>query len=388
MIKLVSDTIDKSDIDALCEWLQQDETPRLTKGELTLQLEAEWARQVGTKHAVFVNSGSSAILLTMAALKADGVGPKIVVPALSWGTDLSSCMLMDYDIHLCDCNLEDLSVDLMHLEHIFQTDKPQILLLVPVLGLVPQMDKIIKLCEDHGVILLEDCCESMGSRYNGTHLGGFGFASMFSMFFGHHISTIEGGFINTNNTDFYHKLLMMRSHGWNRELPLEKQKILREAYAIDPFNDMYTFYMPGMNLRSTDLQAFIGLRSIKKLSAFTDLREYNYRIMFAGLDGLNILELDMRPWDVTSNFAFPVVSTDRDEILKRLKGKVETRPLIAGNLAEHPLWTIYGNQYGPAHTKLKDLPNASLVHKHGFYLPNHQHLSKEDLATMINLCYG
>jgi len=318
------------------------------------------------------------LLLTLAALKTMGVGPKIVVPALSWGTDLSTPMLLNYKPTLCDCNLEDLSVDLEHLERIFEEEKPQILLLVPVLGLVPKMDKIIELCAKYNVMLFEDCCEAMGSQFQGKNLGGFGFVSTFSTFFGHHISTIEGGFINTSDEEFYHRLLMMRSHGWDRDLPPGVQESLRVVHNVNKFNDQYTFYVPGLNLRSTDLQAFIGLRSIKKLKGFAEQREYNFDTMKDMFKDINRLDLVYREGDFISNFAFPLVVDDREAVLLNLKHKVETRPLIAGNLARHPLWKAYGGEQG-------GLPNASMIHKRGLYLPNHQDIGIEEMATMRDL---
>ena len=193
MIKLVSDTIDKNDINHLVEWLSQDEIPRLTKGELTLELEKKWAEKIGTKYSVFVNSGSSSILLTLAALLESGKlkNKKIVVPGLSWATDVSSPMLLGYETFLCDCNLDDLSCDLTHLEQIFKEQNPSVLILVSPLGLVPKMDEVKKLCDNYSVLLLEDVCESMGSKYKEQYLGSFGFASFYSMYFGHHLSTIE-----------------------------------------------------------------------------------------------------------------------------------------------------------------------------------------------------
>ena len=198
-ISLVSDTVDKSDINALTEWLSQDEIPKLTKGELTIELETKWAKKIGTKYSVFVNSGSSSILLTLAALKySDKLrNNKIIVPALSWATDVSSPMLLGYETIMCDCNLSDLSCDLEHLEQLFREHDPSVLILVSPLGLVPEMDKVLLLCEKYNVLLLEDVCESMGSKHQGNYLGSLGYASFFSMYFGHHLSTIEGGFINT-----------------------------------------------------------------------------------------------------------------------------------------------------------------------------------------------
>jgi CDP-6-deoxy-D-xylo-4-hexulose-3-dehydrase len=278
MIKLVSDTINRDDINSLIKWLQQDPIPRLTKGDLTKRLECEWSGKIGTKYSVYVNSGSSAILLALAALKELNKlkNNKIVVPALSWATDVSSPILLGLDPIVCDCNLQDLSCDLNALEIIFERDNPAALILVSPLGLVPKMQEVINLCKKYDVLLLEDVCESMGSKYNNKHLGSFGFASFFSMYFGHHLSTIEGGFINTNNEEFYHMLLMMRSHGWDRDLPKSKQEELRKKYDCTDFDALYNFYVPGFNLRATDLQAFLGLRAIKKLNTYVKRRFSNY----------------------------------------------------------------------------------------------------------------
>ena len=185
MIKLVSDTIDKKDINSLVNWLSQDEIPRLTKGELTWELEKKWAKKIGTKYSVFVNSGSSAILLTLAALKYSNKirNLNIIVPSLSWATDVSSPMLLGYNTFMCDCNLKDLSCDLDHLEKLFKKHDPSIFILVSPLGLIPNMKKIVALCKKYNVLLLEDTCESMGSKYKGKYLGSFGLASFYSLYF-------------------------------------------------------------------------------------------------------------------------------------------------------------------------------------------------------------
>tara|TARA_R110002074_G_scaffold55547_2_gene137706 strand:- start:1460 stop:2611 length:1152 start_codon:yes stop_codon:yes gene_type:complete len=369
MIKLVSDTIDKKDIASLVEWLSQDEIPRLTKGELTIELEHEWSKKIGTKYSVFVNSGSSAILLTLAALKySDKLrNNKIIVPALSWATDVSSPMLLGYETYMCDCNLEDLSCDLDHLEKLFKEHNPSTFILVSPLGLVPDMDKITELCNKYDVLLLEDVCESMGSKYQNKYLGSFGLASFYSMYFGHHLSTIEGGFINTNDEDLYHLLLMIRSHGWDRDLPKNKQKELRDKYECTEFNSLYNFYVPGMNVRSTDLQAFIGLRAIKKLDDYSKRRRINFK-HYINLIKNNELELKENENDFVSSFAIPVLHSKRDDIIKELQNNnIEVRPLIAGNMANKPMW--YNENDIPS------LPNCESLDRSGFYIPNHQDLT-------------
>jgi len=380
MIKLVSDTIDRSDVNSLIKWLQQDPIPRLTKGELTQNLENKWASKLGTKYSVFVNSGSSSILLTLAALKQLNrlKNDKIVVPSLSWATDVSSPMLLGLTPLMCDCNLNDLSCDLNHLEQLFKEHNPGALILVSPLGLVPEMEAVLELCKKYEVLLLEDVCESMGSKYKGEYLGTFGIASFFSMYFGHHLSTIEGGFINTNDEELYHMLLMMRSHGWDRDLPKWKQKELRSKYSCSDFDALYNFYVPGFNLRATDLQAYIGLRAINKLDSFCKARNRNFLKYLKDIKN-NLLKLSNRKDNFISNFAMPVVSKNRNKIVQKLtKYNIEVRPLIAGNMATKPMW-IY--EYP---TRLS-LPNCELIEKYGFYIPNHQDLSKKDISEIIDI---
>ena len=378
MIKLVTNTIDRDDINSLIEWLSAEEIPQLTKGKLTIELEKKWADKINTKYSVFVNSGSSAILLMLAALKHGGFlkNNKIVAPALSWVTDVSSPLLLGMDTFLCDCNLEDLSCNLINLEQLFIEHRPSIFISVAPLGLVPKMKELIDLCEKYDVLLLEDICESMGSKYDDAYLGSFGFASVFSTYFGHHISTIEGGFINTNDEKLYHTLLMMRSHGWSRDLPEEVRTQLNDTYNVSEFKSLYTFYTLGLNLRSTDLQAFLGIRAIDKLDYFSSRRNENFNLYYSLIKN-NRLEIDIRNNSFISNFAYPVLSPNRDQIVKELKkANIEVRPLIAGNMANNPFWYEM-----PTNSPIS-LPNATLIDDEGFYIPNHHNLSFEDIEKI------
>jgi CDP-6-deoxy-D-xylo-4-hexulose-3-dehydrase len=379
MIKLVSDTINKDDINSLIKWLGQDDIPRLTKGELTWELESKWAKKIGTKYSVYLNSGSSAILLTLAALQHTNrlKNNKVIVPGLSWATDVSSPMLLGMEPILCDCNLEDLSCDLVHLEKLFIEHSPSSFILVSPLGLVPNMEKIIELCEKYDVILLEDVCESMGSKYENKYLGSFGFASFFSMYFGHHLSTIEGGFINTNDENFYYSLLMMRSHGWDRDLPKKIQDKLRNENKINDFDSLYTFYLPGFNLRSTDLQAFIGLRSIDKLDEYVENRNKNFKLYKSLIDN-NELKIMDKNSNFISNFAYPIVNKNRVNIIEKLiKNNIEVRPLIAGDISKNPMWI---KKYGKTL-----LPNCKHINEFGFYIPNHQDLKSEEINFIVDI---
>ena len=369
MITLVKDTIDNNDIDRLVDWLKT--YPRLTKGMVTLELERKYADWLGTEYSVFCNSGSSANLLMLSAIIEKYNSKKVVVPSVAWATDLAPVMQLGLKPLLCDCNMDDLSVDLNHLEEIFKTESPDALLLVSVLGLVPDMSEIVRLCEEYDVLLLEDTCESMGSRYNGTKLGTFGIMSSFSTFFGHHISTIEGGFVCTDNKELYELLVSLRSHGWARESSVETQFKLQQEWDVTDFDSLYTFYYPGYNVRSTDLQAYIGLTQIDKLNDWGELRESNYESYQELIDN-DYWKPKYNMKNFTSNFAYPIIHPKRDDIVKNLQDSdIETRPMVCGSMGTQP---FYVKKYGRL-----ELPNVTTVDKYGFYVPNHPKLTESEI---------
>lgn len=377
MIKLVSDTIDKSDIKNLVNWLSQDEIPRLTKGDITIEFEKKWSEKIGVSKTTFVNSGSSAILLAIAALKESGKlkNNKIIVPALSWLTDVSSPIQLGMDVILCDCNLHDLSIDLNHLKKLIKEEDPSSLILVSVLGLVPNMDEIVDLCNENGIVLIEDVCESMGSKFKDKYLGTFGTVSLFSLYYGHHLSTIEGGLICTNDEELNDIIVSMRSHGWDRDWSKEKQKEYREKYNIDEFNSLYTFYYPGFNFRSTDLQAYIGLSQVDKLDRFSINRNNNFKLYNKNIS-INELTIKNNEDNFISNFAYPIVSKNREQIVNRLiQNNIEVRPLIAGSMARKPFWK----------GRVDNLPNCDIINNYGFYIPNHQDLTEVNIVRICEI---
>ncbi len=374
MITLVKDTINNTDIDELIEWLKT--YPRLTKGNLTVELEEKWAAWLGTKYSVFVNSGSSALLLMIYALIENGtLSPrdKVVVPALSWATDLAPIIQFGLTPTLCDCNLEDLSVDLSHLEEIFIKENPKALILVSVLGFCPNMKQVQELCQKYEVVLLEDACESTGSSVDDRKLGTFGAMSTFSCYFGHHFSTIEGGFINTDDYELYSLLKMLRSHGWDRDLDENyKRKI---GSAGNSFHSAYRFYVPGFNLRSTDLQAKIGLGQIDKLDSIVSRRNENYLFYKENIKNEYWMPSDVHGF--VSNFAFPLIHPDRDRVIELFQERnIEIRPLICGSMGAQPM---YVSRYGRL-----DLKNATIVDQYGCYIPNHPDLTNDERQTIVN----
>ena len=377
MISLVKDTINNKDIDKLIDWLKT--YPRLTKGKVTLELEEKWSKWLGTKYSVFCNSGSSANLLMLSALKESGYmkNNKVVVPSVAWATDLAPVIQLGFEPILVDANMNDLSVDLEHLEKIFKEENPSALMFVSVLGLVPNMKKLLDLCTKYSVYLLEDTCESMGCEYKGQKLGTFGMMSTFSTYFGHHISTIEGGFISTDDFGLYELLLSLRSHGWDRDLSKHTQKVLQKDWDISEFDAMYTFYYSGYNLRSTDLQAYIGLGQIDKLNVWGMKRATNFQVYQKEIKN-DYWKVEPQEDSFISNFAYPVIHPNRDKIVKELqKNNVEVRPMICGSMGTQP---FYVKKYGRL-----ELPNVSIIDKYGFYIPNHPHLSMDELKFIINI---
>jgi len=377
-IKLVEDTIDRSDIDHLVKWLVgAKDVPRLTKGPLTIKLEEKWSDWLGVDNSVFCNSGSSANLLMLWALvesKRVKKDCKVVVPAISWATDLSPVIQLGMRPILCDCNMDDLSIDLDEFYKIAKDENPDVLILVSVLGLVPNMDKILDICREFNIILLEDTCESMGSKFQNKKLGTFGLMSSFSTYFGHHISTIEGGFVSTNDEEIYEIVKCIRSHGWTRDSSESFMLEKKEKWSTNDFDLLYRFYYSGFNLRSTDLQAFIGLGQIDKLNHICKKRNENFALYDAELQTISP-KIRQTEGDFISNFAYPIVSENRQQIIENLQqNNIEVRPLICGSMGHQP---FYVEKYGR-----KSMKNADLVNQYGLYVPNHQKLSRSDVKRV------
>jgi CDP-6-deoxy-D-xylo-4-hexulose-3-dehydrase len=376
-ITLVKDTIDFDDIKKLISWLETN--PKLTKGNLTVEFEKKWSEWLGTKYSVFVNSGSSANLAAVYSLILSGrlKNKKIIVPAVSWVTTVTPAIQLGLEPIMCECDMNNLGLDINHLKKIILEESPSAIILVHVLGFPNHMNEIVELCKENDILLIEDTCESMGSKYKDKLLGTFGDMSTFSFYFGHHMSTIEGGMISTNDEELYHILLSIRSHGWDRDLPKEKQDSLRSKYTVDNFRSLYTFYYPGFNLRSTDLQAFIGLGQMNKLSTIVENRNKNYERYMS--------EIKNTFWNISppknsyiSNFSFPIITKNVKKLTEELNNNnIECRPLICGSINEHPFWfERYGKQ---------NLPNSKLVHEYGIYIPNNHQMTDEEIDKIIKI---
>lgn len=376
-VKLVEDTINEFHISKLIDWLNTN--PKLTKGELTIEFEKKWSEWLGRKYSVFVNSGSSANLAMIYSLIISNKlrNKNIIVPAVSWVTTVTPAIQLGLNPIMCDCDKSNLGLDINHLESLIKEHKPSCLILVHVLGVPNDMDQIAKLCHENDILIMEDTCESVGSKLWGRNLGTFGIMSSFSFYFGHHMSTIEGGMVSTDDEELYYILLSIRSHGWDRDLPEKEKRRLREKSGVDDFRALYTFYYPGFNLRSTDLQAFLGLLQLNDLDDIIQCRYNNFNHYNDNLKNLS-WKISPPEGSFVSNFAYPIITENIGEVVDSLtQNGIECRPLICGSMGMQPFWI---NLYGQS-----NLSNAKKVHLHGLYIPNHHYLNFLDIEKICEI---
>jgi CDP-6-deoxy-D-xylo-4-hexulose-3-dehydrase len=376
MIRLAENTITHEELLALSEWIPN--SPQLTKGPLVIEFEKKFASFTGTKHCVMVNSGSSANLLMAYSLLEGNYlkNKKVVVPAISWITTLSPFLQFGFDVFLCDSNNVNLGLDTQKLEEIFIKEKPALLILVHVLAHLNDMEEINRLCEKYDVLLIEDACEALGtSDINGKKAGNLSLAGSFSFYYGHHISTIEGGAVTTNDTKLYNLMLSIRSHGWSRDVDSNFKEEWKKEFNIDDVREFYTFYYPGFNLRSTDLNAFIGISQLDKMDEIIKVRENNYNFYNKFLEGKYWKQESK--FSELSSFAYGTIVENRMEVFNHLKkNNIEVRPLICGSMGKQPFWI---KKYG--HTPLEV---ADVIHDYGLYLPNHLYLDEEKIKFVCD----
>ena len=369
-VKLADNTISAEEMASLADWLKEGH--QVTKGPLTRQFEAEFAAYTGTKYSIMVNSGSSANLLMAYSLLESGYlrNKKVIVPAVSWITTLSPFVQMGFECFLCDSDAKDLGVDLNHLEQLLKKEQPALLILVHILGHPNQMDEVRRLCAQHGCLVIEDACEALGSEYKGVKTGALALAGSFSFYYGHHISTIEGGAITTSDDKLYSIMLSIRSHGWSRDVPEVDRQAWKKEFQIDDFREFYSFYYAGYNLRSTDLNAYLGRLQLKRLPEIAQARARNFELYRQALPEFWSQSSE---GGFVSSFSFGTYAKNRLEVSKHLLAQgVECRPLVCGSMGRQPFWI---KKYGVTH-----LPVADKVHDFGLYLPNHANITPEDIA--------
>jgi CDP-6-deoxy-D-xylo-4-hexulose-3-dehydrase len=377
---LAQDTIDRQDIDHLIDWLRT--YPQLTKGAVTLDFERQWSAWLGRPYSMHCNSGSSANLLMYYALLRSGKlrNTNVIVPSVGWVTSIAPAIQFGFTPVMCEADPDTFGLDLNHLEDLLKQHEAHTVLLVQVLGVPHRMKDLQTLKNRYGFYLLEDACAAIGAEYEGRKVGTFGDMASFSFYFGHQMSTIEGGMVSTDDKQFADLLLMLRSHGWSKDLDQACHQDLISQYQIDDFHSPFVFYEPGFNLRSTDLNAFIGIEQLHKLDWMTGRRQANHERYLQHLGGRFYTQRPPQDSKVASiSFGLLADSPDqRRRIVRALVAEgVETRIFSAGNLGLHPFWM---NRYGKA-----SFPVADRVHHCGFFLPNHASMEEQDVTQISRI---
>lgn len=374
-IPLSRNSLDREDIDGLIKWLNTDPLPKLSQGANVELFEKRWSEKLGVKYSVFVNSGSSANLLAIYSLLLKYNIKKCVVPAVSWITDISPLIQFGIKPILCDIERDTLAIDPEKFEEICIKEKPDVLLLVHVLGIAGKIDKIEKICQKYNVILVEDSCEAMETVFKGKKVGTFGLMSTFSLFYAHIICSVEGGIIATNDKELYNILLSLRAHGWMRSWDSATREKYKRNYNIDDFSESYSFFFPGFNVRNTEINAFIALTQLDKIDTFCQKRRELLQI-YDKLIKNCYWKLKIKETDV--GFAYPIIHPKRGELVKVLQEKgVEVRPLIAGSMGLQSFWI---ERYGEQHFKFSDI-----VSKYGCYVPIHHNLYNIEIKYICNI---
>ncbi len=376
--QLINDSITDGDKKALTDFIN---TPnqRFTNGPKVKEFEKAWSEYVGCDFSVFVNSGASANYIMASIMKEEkGVGEVIVSP-LGWVSDVSPLVNLGFTPVFVDVSMENMSITLDNIKAAV-TDKTVGVSLVHVLGFAAVTDEMVKFCEDNDLFFIEDCCESHGATYKGTKVGNFGNVSNFSFYFGHHITTIEGGMVCTNDEKLYDYAKLFRSHGMTREASSQVQEQYERTRP--DLNPLFTFAVPGYNMRNQELNAVLGLEQLKRLNYNCDKRRVNFKTWVESLDSDKFF-IDFHQ-NGNSNFALPLVLKEKDlELFERCcillnNEKVEYRIGTAGggNQARQP----YLDKYDFVK---HDLSNVDHIHDFGLYIGNHPELVEKDI---INLC--
>lgn len=357
---------------------------RLSMDEYCARFEEEFAAFQGTKEAVLFNSGGSANLAMLQALKNLGIlkdGDSIGFSALTWSTNLMPIIQLGMHPVPVDCEPTTLNAMSNNLKERLQETDLQAFFITNALGFAGDLDAIRDICRARNIILLEDNCEALGTELPAGKAGNFGEMASFSFFVAHHMSTIEGGMVCTDDEDLAEMLRIVRANGWDRNLRAVQQHKWRKKHNINSeFDAKYTFYDLGYNLRPTEITGFLGCYQLKFLKDNIAVRERNYLTLEAAVkENSDLVALDRSHISVLSNFAFPVLCKTpeiRNRYLSQFSGAgVEIRPMIAGNIQNQPFYRKYI-------TKTYGLPGTDKIHECGFYCGNYPELTKNDLQTL------
>ena len=379
--KLATSTWDDKEIDAIQSVIESD---MYSMGTMVTKFEKDFADFFGSRYAVMCSSGSTANLLMVAALfytKNPNLkrGDEIIVPTVSWSTTYFPLQQYGLKLKFVDIDLNTLNYNLIELENAISEDTKAIMV-VNLLGNSNDFDQIFKIIHNKNIIIIEDNCESMGSKYNEKHTGTFGLMGTFSSFFSHHIATMEGGVVVTDNEELYHVLLCLRAHGWTRNLPQENHVIKKSE---DWFEESFKFVLPGYNVRPLEMSGAIGIEQLKKLPNFIKQRRKNAKVFYKLFKNDNRFIIQQEIGE-SSWFGFSLIinnKVNRSEIIQILtNSKIECRPIVTGDFTQNPVMKFFDYEISGK------LVNSKKIHTDGFFIGNsHLDLKQElnYLATVL-----
>jgi len=378
--ELASSTWDDEERQAIDEVVKSG---LFTMGRHVREFEENFARYFGMKYAVMVNSGSSANLIAIGSLfyRKDNPlkrGDEVIVPCISWATTYHPLYQYGLRLKFVDIDLNTLNMDPEELRKAI-TPKTKMVVAVSILGNPCKFDEIKKICDENNLILFEDNCESMGAKFGGRYTGTFGLLNTFSTFFSHHISTMEGGLILTNDKELYNILKSLRNHGWTRDQDEDSPIFERKS---DDFFEAYRFILPGYNLRPGEIHGAVGKVQLKKLDRFLEIRRKNAQ-HFVSLFKDDERFIIQKETGESSWFCFTMIinpdsSIERERVLKKLKDAgIEYRIITGGNILRNDVIKYYDYEV----TKSS---NADIAHYRGFFVGNHPYDIRDKIDYLRN----
>lgn len=359
-----------------------------TMGSNVQTFESDFAKYIGSKHCVMVNSGSSANLLMVAALFYTKNpkfklkrGDEVIVPAVSWSTSYYPLYQYGLKIKFVDVDLYTLNYDLEQLK-LAVTDQTRAIMAVNLLGNPNDFARIQQIVGNRNIVLIEDNCESMGATYKGKYAGTFGVMGTFSSFYSHHISTMEGGLIVTDDEEIHQILLSLRAHGWTRNLP--KENLVCSAKSDDPFEESFRFVLPGYNVRPLEIEGALGVEQVKRLPTIIAERRKNGQLLQAAVgEHPNLLiqaETGESSWFGFSLVIRPGNSLTRKDLVVNLNELgFECRPIVAGNFAKNEVVKYFDSE---VHGVLR---NAEHIDRNGLFIGNHHYAIADAIAALTKL---
>lgn len=355
---------------------------RYTMGSEVAEFEKQFAEHYGSKYAVMANSGSSANLLMLTALRYDDrykleADDEVIVPAVSWSTTFFPVHQNNFKLVFVDINRETLNLKIKSVIDAI-TPKTRIIFAVNLLGNPAELEKLTQICKENQIILIEDNCESLGAKLENRYCGTWGLMGSFSFFFSHHMQTMEGGMVLTDDQKLYQMMKSIRAHGWLRDLPAENLVCNKLG---DPFKDSFRFALPGYCLRPLEMSGAVGQVQLKKVGNQIDQRRKNAVEFKKLFDNVSYVSIQREHGD-SSWFGFSIILQEelegkRDVVIKELtEAGVETRPIVAGNFVNNPACKFIN------HRTHGSVENAEYIDKNGFFIGNDARELADPLALV------